>query len=139
MLELLVVSTDHLQPYHTANFSLFDFQAQLVARVFAGKAIYPTKAEVRAEYDERIRVKGRGRDFHSLRQTGAEPAYVDSLVAWANRDLSDGVEPMEGHTEAWLTRYTAFRKTIEERIALKLAEAKSETPGNVVFIGPGTS
>ncbi|QIW98661.1 hypothetical protein AMS68_004179 [Peltaster fructicola] len=128
------------KPYHTANFSLFDFQAQLMARVFAKLTSFPSKSELRAEYNERVRLKGRGRDFHSLRQTGAEPAYVNSLVEWANRDIvkESSTVSMRGHTQEWLSKYAEFRETIEKRIGLRLAEAKAVANkfDHVVITGP---
>lgn len=90
-------------PYHIATFSLFDFQAQVVARVLSGKATLPSREQMREEYRERVRAKGLGRDFHSLRGEGEEQAYVAELVEWMNRDAHDlGVEDkMRGHTEEW--------------------------------------
>ncbi|KAF1363703.1 FAD/NAD(P)-binding domain-containing protein [Lizonia empirigonia] len=54
-------------PFFTATFTLFEFQAMVVARVFAGAAVLPSEADMRAEYGERVRVKGWGKGFHSLR------------------------------------------------------------------------
>lgn len=126
------------KPYHTANFSLFEFQAQIVARAFSARLDLPPRSDMRAEYDARVAAKGLGRDFHSLRATGAEPAYAQQLVDWANEYAEGrGVERMQGHTEAWKERYRQFREMIEKRIGLKLAESKPR-PGlfdKVVLVG----
>ena len=89
-------------PYHTATFTLFEFQAMALARVFAGTCQLPNEHEMRAEYEEKKKRKGLGRDFHSLRGHGEEEAYVVELVEWVNRDaVGHGVEPIKGHTEEW--------------------------------------
>jgi hypothetical protein len=92
-------------PYHIATFSLFDFQAQVVARVLSGKASLPSQEQMREEYRARVRTKGLGRDFHSLRGVGEEQAYVAELVDWMNRDAAtlgiDEDDKMRGHTEEW--------------------------------------
>jgi len=100
-------------PYHTATFTLFEFQAMVLARVFAGTCQLPNEDEMRAEYEERKRRKGLGRDFHSLRGHGEEEAYVIELVKWVNQDaIVHGVEPMKGHTEEW----RAANKAREEKL-----------------------
>ena len=89
--------------YHVATFSFFEFQAMALARVFAGTCQLPSEPEMRAEYDAKKQRKGLGRDFHSLRGTGEEEAYVTELVEWVNRDaVARGLEPtMKGHTDEW--------------------------------------
>ncbi|KAH0837684.1 dimethylaniline monooxygenase [Fonsecaea pedrosoi] len=91
-------------PYHIATFSFFEFQAQAVARVLSGKAELPPKQRMREEYNERVRTKGLGRDFHSLAELGAEEAYVEDLVRWVNEDAARlGIDDkMQGHTPEWL-------------------------------------
>ena len=93
-------------PYHIATFSLFDFQAQAVARVFAGVAELPSETQMQDSYRHKVRAKGLGRHFHSLRGEGEEERFVRELVEWVNRDLvrlgaGRDVYPMEGHTEEW--------------------------------------
>lgn len=93
-------------PYHIATFSLFDFQSQVVARVFAGQAYLPTREEMRGEYDRRLRNSEIGRGFHSLHEAGREIAYVKDLVDWINRDaIVSGALTMAGHTQDWLKGY----------------------------------
>lgn len=111
-------------PYYTATFALFDFQAQLVARVLSGSAKLPSTEEMREEYDARVRAKGSGRLMHSLRGDGEETGYVASLVQWANHDTGDDGLPvngngekvprMEGHTAAWLARHEQLKEQFKE-------------------------
>ncbi len=90
-------------PYHIATFSLFEFQGQMAARVLSGKAELPSLDEMRREYAKRVKTKGRGREFHSLKAPGAEEGYVKDLVEWANADAERlGIaEKMVGHTPEW--------------------------------------
>jgi cation diffusion facilitator CzcD-associated flavoprotein CzcO len=96
-------------PYHVATFSLFDFQAQAVARVFAGRTRLPSREEMRREYKKRVQEKGLGRAFHSLWAPGHEITYVQELVDWVNRcGLETGEEitdPMQPHSEEWRREY----------------------------------
>jgi hypothetical protein len=89
-------------PYYVATFSLFDFQAQAVARVFAGKSQLPTREEMRREYMKRVEEKGPGRGFNSLHAQGQEVAYVQELVDWVNSSSTvPGEPPMVPHSEEW--------------------------------------
>lgn len=108
-------------PYYVATFSLFDFQSQIVARVFAGKATLPPEEKMRDEYRARLDERGVGRGFHSLALPGQEIAYVKDLVDWANRDAKDsGAEKMQGHPQAWLAAHEALKKTKRERLGKDL-------------------
>ena len=102
-------------PYHIATFSLFEFQAMVVARVFAGLAELPSTAQMREEYKDKLHQKGVGRDFHSLRGFGQEQKYVEELVAWMNRDAERLGHNMlmPGHTPEW----HAANKDREEKLA----------------------
>ncbi|KAJ4347538.1 hypothetical protein N0V95_005322 [Ascochyta clinopodiicola] len=84
----------------TATFTLFEFQAMAVAHVFAGDANLPGQADMRAEYVQRVKTKGLGKGFHSLRDKEVE--YVDELLAWVNAELGRrGKGALPGHTEQW--------------------------------------
>ena len=109
-------------PYHISTFSLFDFQAQVVARVFAGIVRLPAHKAMRKEYAERVRRRGLGREFHSLRATGAEMGYVRDLVDWVNMDLAAGVEPMIGHTKMWYAAHKLQREQFAQRFGGELEE-----------------
>ncbi|KIW11673.1 hypothetical protein PV08_10975 [Exophiala spinifera] len=114
-------------PYHIATFSLFDFQAQIVARVLSGKALLPSYEQMRDEYAERVKTKGLGRDFHSLRGDGQEIGYVADLVAWANRDAEEqGIDDkMQGHTEEWHAAYLDRKKKMQLLRGQKAVEEKT--------------
>ncbi|RAL10181.1 putative FAD dependent oxidoreductase [Aspergillus homomorphus CBS 101889] len=87
-------------PYYTATFTLFEFQAIVVANVFAGIAEVPSEDEMKREYAEKIETKGSGKTFHSLKD--AEEAYVDNLMDWINRYRERrGLPTIDGHSETW--------------------------------------
>lgn len=87
-------------PFFTATFTLFEFQAMVVAKVLSGQAKLPSREAMRSEYNERVREKGYGKAFHSLRDRETE--YADELLAWVNRDLEEiGGKKLEGHTDKW--------------------------------------
>ncbi|PYH42507.1 putative FAD dependent oxidoreductase [Aspergillus saccharolyticus JOP 1030-1] len=87
-------------PYYTATFTLFEFQAIVVANVFAGIAEVPPTEDMREEYAEKIRTKGSGKTFHSLKDM--EEIYVEDLMSWINgyRERR-GLPAIGGHTETW--------------------------------------
>ncbi|KAH8879917.1 FAD/NAD(P)-binding domain-containing protein [Thozetella sp. PMI_491] len=102
-------------PYHVATFSLFDHQAQVVARVLSGKALLPSHEEMREEYNGRLRDKGAGRGFHSLREEDGELKYVKDLVDWVNRDAdARGLQRLPGHTDQWIDQYWVMRERLKE-------------------------
>lgn len=100
-------------PFYTATFTLFEFQAIAVASVFSGVAQLPSTRAMKDEYRNRVREKGYGRSFHSLR--GEEEAYVQKLMQWVNDGrATHGLPLIEGHTSTWL----AERKLHVERMHL---------------------
>lgn len=101
-------------PYHTATFNLFDHQSRAVARVLSGQARLPSREDMRKEYEQRIKDKGVGREFHTLGGDGAELEYVKDLVAWVNADAERlGIEKLPGHSEAWVQGYWELKKIIQ--------------------------
>ncbi|KAH3959815.1 hypothetical protein HBH98_103770 [Parastagonospora nodorum] len=87
-------------PFFTATFTLFEFQAMAVAKVFSGQARLPSEKAMRAEYYRRLKTKGHGKALHSLRDREAE--YVNELLAWVNHDLEEaGRQKLLGHSEQW--------------------------------------
>ncbi|KAJ4993415.1 putative flavin dependent monooxygenase [Stagonosporopsis vannaccii] len=108
-------------PFFTATFTLFEFQAMVVAKVMAGLVDLPSQSEMRGEYVQRVREKGVGKAFHSLRDR--EEEYVDALLRWVNRDLErKGREGLTGHTEKW----RRARGEMVERIRALLAKPVGE-------------
>jgi cation diffusion facilitator CzcD-associated flavoprotein CzcO len=102
-------------PYHASAFSLFDFQAEVVARVLAGKAQLPSQKAMRAEYDRRrASIQAGGTAFHSLMKRDVE--YMKSLQDWVNREAARlGCEPMDPINDQWVERYFHFVKEMEAR------------------------
>ncbi|KAF2421056.1 FAD/NAD(P)-binding domain-containing protein [Tothia fuscella] len=87
-------------PYFTATFTLFEFQALTVAAVLSGLAYLPTEEAMREEYLQRVKEKGYGKPFHSLR--GVEVEYVTELLDWINGDIAEkGGSLIEGHSKIW--------------------------------------
>jgi hypothetical protein len=100
-------------PYYTATFTLFEFQAIAVAAVFSGIAQLPPAEEMRAEYLARIKAKGSGRGFHSLRNV--EENYVADILGWVNRArASHGLVAIEGHTRTWLEAKEAQSERLKQ-------------------------
>ena len=99
--------------FYTATFTLFEFQAIAVAAFFSRVAELPSTESMRAEYQNRVDLKGHGRSFHSLK--GEEESYVKQIVEWINTSrAAKGLSPIEGHTESWLEG----KKAHIERLAL---------------------
>jgi hypothetical protein len=72
----------------------------VVAKVFTGQARLPSNEDMRTEYNERLRARGYGKPFHSLRNMEAE--YVNELLNWINSDLQiSGRSTLLGHTDKW--------------------------------------
>lgn len=96
-------------PYYTSTFSMFEFQAEVVARVYAGLATLPSEEAMRSEYAAR-RAKGdKGKAFHSLIQN--QVPYMQEILAWVNDGVQErGVEPMKGVDEEWYRGYEAFKE-----------------------------
>lgn len=87
-------------PFFTATFTLFEFQAMVVAKVLSGQAKLPSKDAMRLEYNARVKTKGYGKSFHSLRDH--ETSYVNELMTWVNADLDKaGIGRLRGHSDKW--------------------------------------
>ncbi|POS74115.1 dimethylaniline monooxygenase [Diaporthe helianthi] len=95
-------------PYYTSTFSMFDFQAEVVARVYAGLATLPTEEAMRREYAARKAKGDKGKAFHSLIKN--QVPYMEDILAWVNEDVGErGIEPMKGVDEAWYKGYEGFQ------------------------------
>ena len=92
-------------PYHVATFTLFEFQAMALASVFSGVTKLPSTEAMRNEYRERLKEKGAGRFFHSLKNKRGEINYVNDLVAMVNEGGNTRVVAMKGHSQKWLEAY----------------------------------
>ncbi|KAF2707101.1 MFS general substrate transporter [Pleomassaria siparia CBS 279.74] len=122
-------------PYFTATFTLFEFQAMVVAKVLSGQAKLPSQAAMRTEYQQRVEAKGYGKAFHSLRDREVE--YVNDIIGFVNSDLEgSGVPRLEGHTAIW------HKAKAEQKAKMKLmsegiqpAERESRFP-IILFLCP---
>lgn len=95
-------------PYYTSTFSMFDFQAEIVARVYAGLATLPSEDAMKAEHRHRKVTGGKGKAFHSLLSNQVE--YMNDNLAWVNKDVeSKGVPPMRGVDEDWYRALEKFK------------------------------
>jgi hypothetical protein len=109
-------------PFYTATFTLFEYQAIVVAAVFSGHAWLPKEDEMREEYRMRVETKGYGRAFHSLREEQVE--YVGKLLNWINGQAEiTGAEKVEGYSEQWLEedklKLQKMRKMFEVKDAIQ--------------------
>lgn len=72
----------------------------VVAKVLSGQAKLPSVEGMREEYLEKVKAKGHGKAFHSLKDK--EKEYVDELLEWVNEDLKGaGRNVLSGHSEKW--------------------------------------
>lgn len=101
-------------PYYTFTHSVFDFQAITVANVFAGIVQLPQRAQMKAEYQDKVEEVGLGKNFHSL--LNKEEPYVNDLVAWINTGrIGRGLKPMEGFSANWYAAKEALRQRFREQ------------------------
>lgn len=95
-------------PYYTSTFSMFDFQAEVVARVYAGLSPLPSVEVMRAEYAARKAKGDRGKAFHSLHTN--QVRYMEEILEWANEGAEErGVARMRGVDEEWYEAYENFK------------------------------
>ncbi|CAG7946160.1 unnamed protein product [Penicillium salamii] len=115
-------------PFYTATFSLFEFQAIAVVAFLSGVASLPPTDSLREEYATRLKEKGYGRSFHSLRDQ--EQPYVKELLEWVNAGRADkGLQLVEGHTEAWIQEKAALGERLKLIFAGQLPRAQAlESP-----------
>ncbi|RDW64791.1 hypothetical protein BP6252_10442 [Coleophoma cylindrospora] len=98
-------------PYHVATFSLFEYQAMAIAAVYSGKSTLPSQPEMRNEYNKKVKEKGVGRVFHSLK--GEDVNYANELISWINPGIvASGGKAVEGHLEEWKAQYEALRQAV---------------------------
>ncbi|KAI0128012.1 hypothetical protein BJ170DRAFT_398772 [Xylariales sp. AK1849] len=123
-------------PYYTSTFSLFNFQAEVVARVLAGKVRLPSQEAMLQEYEDRRKglVEG-SKTFHSLMKK--EVPYMNGILEWVNRDAATlGYERMTGVGEKWLDRYAFFIEEMQKRRdAGTFANAKAEKEAELLAKG----
>ncbi|KAI1304325.1 hypothetical protein F5Y03DRAFT_358034 [Xylaria venustula] len=101
---LAFIGVSHL----VSTFSLFDFQAKVMAKVFAGHVQLPDKSLMKAEQGERKARFQPGDRFHALLL--GEPVYIDEVLTWVNANLTNaGLAPIEGMDAKWFVAYDNFK------------------------------
>ncbi|KAH8695134.1 pantothenate transporter [Talaromyces proteolyticus] len=100
-------------PYYTATFTLFEFQAIVLAAVFSGLAKLPSNASMKDEYAEKVRIKGTGKGFHSLKDH--EEDYVKDILDWINAGRAgSGLPLVPGYSETWIKAKEVQRERIKQ-------------------------
>lgn len=104
-------------PYYTSTFSMFDFQAEVVARVYAGLSNLPSEETMKAQYKARKANGAKGKEFHSLIRN--QVPYMEEILKWANEGVEErGVERMRGVDEKWYEAYEEFKAASRRLIPL---------------------
>ncbi|SPO07543.1 related to monooxygenase [Cephalotrichum gorgonifer] len=86
--------------YNTSTFSLFDFQARVLARIFKGEATLPSRDEMHRLHRARKAKHKPGEKFHSL--SLQDVAYAEEILESVNRDLEKaGLPTMTAFDEKW--------------------------------------
>lgn len=83
-----------------------------LAAVYSGEIPLPHGEEMRREYQDRLRRKGAGRTFHSLKADGQEIAYVTELADMVNEYRNPPIPRMLGHSERW---HEAYARRLQRR------------------------
>ncbi|CAH0025838.1 unnamed protein product [Clonostachys rhizophaga] len=96
-------------PYHVVTFSTFDYQAQVAARVLSGLSSLPSRAQMRSEYNQRVKASGFGLRFHSQVEGDAELRYVRELIELVSQKDKGSSEPLMAPSDKWLKSYAAFK------------------------------
>ncbi|KAI1478008.1 FAD/NAD(P)-binding domain-containing protein [Daldinia eschscholtzii] len=98
--------------HYVSTFSLFDFQAQVAAKVFAGHAKLPPQSVMKQEHKERKARFQPDDKFHSM--FAVEDAYVEEVLDWVNGDAAKaGQEPLPGLDEEWHAGYKVFKERLK--------------------------
>ncbi|PKS11755.1 hypothetical protein jhhlp_001744 [Lomentospora prolificans] len=86
--------------YNTSTFSLFDFQARILAKIFKGEAKLPSRDEMYQLHQARKAKHKPDAKFHSL--SLQDVAYAEEILESVNRDLENaGLPKMIAFDEKW--------------------------------------
>ncbi|KAI1323080.1 FAD/NAD(P)-binding domain-containing protein [Xylariaceae sp. FL0255] len=92
-----------------STFSLFDFQAKVMAKVLTGQVQLPHRSMMRQEHKQRKSKHQAGDRFHAILLGEAE--YIDELLTWVNRELVQaGLRPITGMDADWLETYENHKR-----------------------------
>ncbi|KUI61323.1 Thiol-specific monooxygenase [Cytospora mali] len=95
-------------PYYTSTFSMFDFQAEVVARVYADLARLPSEEVMKAEHAARKSQGEKGKAFHSLIRN--QVTYMDDILSWVNDGIEEkGLDRMRGVDDEWYRAHEDFK------------------------------
>ena len=116
---LAFIGVSHL----VSTFSLFDFQSQVVAMVFAGKVQLPARPIMKEEHRKRKVDFHPGDRFHSL--LAREDRYIEEVLAWVNKDLAHiGLLSMKGMDDEWIAGYIALKEKMSGFKARDIGSSK---------------
>ncbi|KAI1801008.1 FAD/NAD(P)-binding domain-containing protein [Daldinia bambusicola] len=97
--------------HYVSTFSLFDFQAQVAAKVLAGHVRLPPAEDMRREHRERKARFQPDDKFHSM--FAVEDEYIEEVLRWVNEEARKaGKDPLPGLDEEWHAGY----KVLKERL-----------------------
>lgn len=102
-------------PYYTFTFSIFDFQAIVVAQVLSGTVQLPTKTEMRSEHNAKVERVGLGKMFHSI--LGTDENYVHALLTWVNTSrAAQELVAIQGFSPRWYEAKEALRQKYRAQV-----------------------
>ncbi|RDW64587.1 FAD protein [Coleophoma cylindrospora] len=95
--------------HFASTFSLYDFQAQVLAVVFAGQVRLPSEAAMKAEQWRRKRRVLPGTLLNSIFML--DDFVIRRLLDWVNQDLvASGLEPLSGPDPEWWKAFKLARE-----------------------------
>ncbi|EOO03271.1 putative dimethylaniline monooxygenase protein [Phaeoacremonium minimum UCRPA7] len=98
-------------PSEASTFSLFDFQAKALAKVFTGQAQLPSREDMAKLHRERKLALKPGKKLHGLGLGDVE--YANDILDWINGDLqSAGLPPMTGYDDRWFEGFKRLRESV---------------------------
>ncbi|KAI1400526.1 FAD dependent oxidoreductase [Hypoxylon fuscum] len=95
--------------HFASTFSMYDFQAQVLAAVFAGRVALPPKAAMQAEQRRRKSRVLPGALLNSIFLL--DDFVIHRMLRWVNEDLvTRGFEPLQGPDRAWWEAFATERE-----------------------------
>lgn len=95
--------------HFASTFSLYDFQAQVLGSVFAGRVRLPSKTAIEVEQKRRKSRLLPGTFLNSIFLL--DDFVIHRLLEWVNRDLvAGGLEPLQGPDPKWWDEFSVLRE-----------------------------
>ncbi|KAI1505632.1 hypothetical protein F5X99DRAFT_367270 [Biscogniauxia marginata] len=130
---LAFIGVSHL----VSTFSLFDFQAKVLSKVFSGNVQLPSRSAMVKEHKERKARFTPGDKFHTI--PSGEHLYIRDLLDWVNQDLEKaGLKPIEGMDADWQVAYEAIKGSTKVFESGKEGEP-SQQPNSPANVSPNQS